>query len=716
MSDTRENDVRNCNVGLKVRSNFKHGVFLVFKSSDIDKISHVASALRSYSIRCIYDNNDHKVFPIGQIVFKSIVEGIENSEKTLLLLSRNSIDSTWVLLETVLALEQSKKRNELTLRIVLNGVNEHDIPFLKREFLASVPHRTLDFNKEGWEERLANYVKEDIQLPDILPVGSLAHGLVFSHFIGYYRYVLPELRRRLQDHPIYRNNPGRVSTKYYLLLPSSCKVEDSLAGTDVTNKISIEKETKLMIEVHHSGKPREIYITVYSIKKEGEEPFYFFADCPNVLNAIYTMSVDTLAKVDIPFHVARFYYTMNEVINHTLNKDCNGVVELLRYNDSTESRECVLYEAIKRTLCTTDSVTKQILHRDLPPQTSQPQTDVTILCHPDCEKDLHIAETIATYLEKKGFKVKRDFGAEGANETVMKIAKAKWYIFVISRNTLDFTDTTARKCITCLQCSISDDSLCVLPVLVDVEPRELPSLIKWVTLISANDPSYCDVILQTISGQPIKMQYKIPCGDIATGLAWAAYINYLSIIMKPGIHARIVQLLQRQGLQCGCIEKLFIIVPSSCKTETSLHEKANEKSIPPPIDYVGKTEPLEKNMAGQHRTFYLHMYKYTDQQKKQSVCFMAEYCASINCLFEMSKLQFAGLTREDMERQCRQFVCTMTDIMNRKAVKDRLGDISHLVEFVFYEDTKKTLLNAIHEQIIQKHNTVITADGNRNTA
>jgi hypothetical protein len=64
---------------------------------------------------------------------------------------------------------------------------------------------------------------------------------------------------------------------------------------------------------------------------------------------------------------------------------------------------------------------------------------------------------------------------------------------------------------------------------------------------------------------------------------------------------------------------------------------------------------------------------------------MSEYCAAINCIKEMGNLPFSGITREDMSRQCEKFVEVMKDIINRKAVKDRLGDISKLVHFVFYD-------------------------------
>ncbi|XP_060598452.1 uncharacterized protein LOC132752175, partial [Ruditapes philippinarum] len=345
-----------------------------------------------------------------------------------------------------------------------------------------------------------------------------------------------------------------------------------------------------------------------------------------------------------------------------------------------------------------DSKKQHTPHTLLSPNAKQPENDVTILCHPDCSNDLLHADKIEKELVKNNFKVVKDY--EGGNEPGLTIKPAKWYILVVSKTTFNSTNLTAFKCAACLDNSITNDSVSVLPVLVGVEPCEIPAMIRWVTMISVTDHNYLEAILQIVKGQPVRMQDKIPCGDVATGLAWACYINYLSITMEPGLRDRIVKLMKSKDVMCDCIEKLFIIVPLSCKTEPKLAEKANETSETPVIQYVGKSEVVEKELAGQHRTFYIHMYKYTDPETENSVCFMSEYCAAINNIKEMGNLPFSGITREDMSRQCEKFVEVMEDIMNRKAVKDKLGDISKLVHFVFYDDSKQTLIEAIKEQII----------------
>jgi hypothetical protein len=67
-------------------------------------------------------------------------------------------------------------------------------------------------------------------------------------------------------------------------------------------------------------------------KRFSFQEYYFFADFPNVLNSMFKMEADQLAEVDIRFQIARFYYTMNEMINHAENKVCHNTVQLVLFN------------------------------------------------------------------------------------------------------------------------------------------------------------------------------------------------------------------------------------------------------------------------------------------------------------------------------------------------------------------------------------------------
>jgi hypothetical protein len=164
-----------------------------------------------------------------------------------------------------------------------------------------------------------------VPLPDILPLeGSLAHGLVFSHYDGFLSHVLPGklfsvtkdctfvfvslkyglfyiiddaylkkiilmhmngytylirrnnilyivvLKQTIEQTSIYRAHPQRVSRKYHILLPKTCDVNGSFESYDDQNKIRIKKQDIIEFKKSHVDKPRVFKLSIYEITKECE--------------------------------------------------------------------------------------------------------------------------------------------------------------------------------------------------------------------------------------------------------------------------------------------------------------------------------------------------------------------------------------------------------------------------------------------------------------
>jgi hypothetical protein len=61
------------------------------------------------------------------------------------------------------------------------------------------------------------------------------------------------------------------------------------------------------------------------------QSYYFFADCPNILNAMFVMNKERLKVVDMRHQLAQLQYILGEVINHAENNDCFGTVNLILY-------------------------------------------------------------------------------------------------------------------------------------------------------------------------------------------------------------------------------------------------------------------------------------------------------------------------------------------------------------------------------------------------
>ena len=151
MSDTVEE------TRLEDIANFEYDVFIIFATEDEPLARQVCEGLERNNKRCIAQFK-HEAFSIGQNVFDNVVKNVAKSKATLLLLTAKSMESHWVTLETILALEESTRSNKLRLRLLLYNVTETEINRLKRGVLSAVPPVKLDLNKDDWSQELAREI------------------------------------------------------------------------------------------------------------------------------------------------------------------------------------------------------------------------------------------------------------------------------------------------------------------------------------------------------------------------------------------------------------------------------------------------------------------------------------------------------------------------------------------------------------------------------
>jgi hypothetical protein len=78
---------------------------------------------------------------------------------------------------------------------------------------------------------------------------------------------------------------------------------------------------------------------------------------------------------------------------------------------------------------------------------------------------------------------------------------AKWQIFLLSENTFTTPNTLLYRCSVMLREGLMDNALRVIPVLNGIEVKDIPRYIKWVTVVSASEPNYCEKIFMTMKGK-----------------------------------------------------------------------------------------------------------------------------------------------------------------------------------------------------------------------
>lgn len=104
--------------------NVKNDVFIVYSSANKNDVKDtILPVLENAGLRVTYDND----FLPGRSTFQSITEAVFGSKKTLIFLTKQSLESTWCRLELLVALEKTQKTNVHSVVLLLNGLEPKEV-------------------------------------------------------------------------------------------------------------------------------------------------------------------------------------------------------------------------------------------------------------------------------------------------------------------------------------------------------------------------------------------------------------------------------------------------------------------------------------------------------------------------------------------------------------------------------------------------------------
>ena len=128
--------------------------FLIYSLVDENLAKAVWQSLKNKGLNITQHRDPDGPFQYKASCFDNMVNAIEKSEKVLVLFTKAAVDSGFVSLEMMLALEKSQRTGQLCLYLIAVGLQEDEICALKHGLLGSVPHIPVNFNRENWEENL----------------------------------------------------------------------------------------------------------------------------------------------------------------------------------------------------------------------------------------------------------------------------------------------------------------------------------------------------------------------------------------------------------------------------------------------------------------------------------------------------------------------------------------------------------------------------------
>ncbi|KAK3584674.1 hypothetical protein CHS0354_001259 [Potamilus streckersoni] len=700
-------------MNLSVKPNYD--VFLVHSEADKETTIYIDGVLSKAGINCIASFKDN-LFPPGREIFENIQHAVENSKVTLVLLTNESKSSPWVTLETILALEKSQRLKQVCIRLLLLGTEKSDEDKLRVGILESLPHLFIDVASSEWEHSLVELIRAPSAFTDILPAGNIALGLVYSLVVGYYGYVLPELKTALERSRYYV--PKKTSLRFFILLPHDSRPYTTI--TDYEKRIKHVGKVNVTQEIH-GGKPREYKVDLYSIKHDALE-YYFVAEYPNVLNTMYQIQHQGIANIELGLQMARFKFALRKVLNNAVHENCHNTYNIMEYNATASVESKQLYNLVL------NKIREELLDEDaeknsslvtIPPltpgSTVQPSEcsnvqvhDAIIIWSTEDSEDSKVAENIKSALTAHRYTFVQDVG----KSYFSSLKAGRWKIFVISKEGLEnnlqkFLYRAAKAE------SINKNRLFVIPVLRGMNIQEVPDFIKWVTYLSADEEGYVDRLIQTMKGGEMPMEAKLPAGDVATGLAWGFILNYLPIPLlgkcedNTDLTDRIRKKLQEKALSSACIKKLYITIPKTCKTiaiETNTEKNPNSGPL---IENLGRLKTVKFTSSGTvNRPYELIMYRMTTKEtmllpgSRTEICFLAEQATPSFTLFNMStKYSNAGLSSEYLVEQARDFSELCTKYIAGHDFKNKVADIENLCRFVYFDDEKKSVQDSLLDEI-----------------
>ncbi|CAG2217974.1 MITA [Mytilus edulis] len=457
----------------------------------------------------------------GQIFLSSLTELVDKVDKTLLFITKNAMQSSWCSLELLIGLERSQRKQQLSVVLLLHGIEEKDIP----QIAVLQEARKIIFTKENdsWVTETVERIREKETIKQLMPAGNVAHGLVWSHYAGLLQYILPDLENNLKESEWYKDQSilqNHVSTKFYEMVPTSCTCHFDLSKID--DNIKLVKVLELSNTIR-GGNVRKFAVKLYSIT-DGDQTYFCICEYPSAIGAMKAMEDHHLAKFSIDdkkLQLARFYYTMNSVINHfdiSRNK-----ARVVLFNDETEKVSEVLVKAIKQDLQLTEKVMpKESPIRpkleDLEPTPELEYQYQVYIAHSENTEDKQSAKEIIEYLEQKGIhSILKN--PDSPNDPENSVKDKMLQLRVLAA----------------LHDGILKRRVRVIPVVDRRNDIYIPDALQWVTYVPYNGQtkSHLKSLHNIVSGEdfPLKTEMLLPAGDVANGLAWGYVVNYLRVIL-----------------------------------------------------------------------------------------------------------------------------------------------------------------------------------------
>ncbi|KAL5004937.1 hypothetical protein ScPMuIL_018393 [Solemya velum] len=615
---------------------------------------------------------------------------MSKSSVTLVIVSDNFMDSPLLTFESIVALEKCQNLRDRSVMALISKEIEHSHPdIFQIPFMKKASKMILDTNRVIKQlDTLTKEINVWSKAKSDFPVTSVAHGLAWSHYLGYLKIILPELKKNIRSCELYRSSRHRMPLKLYILLPQSCRCPSIISKLD--NNIKCVGQLDSVLGIRGGNFDSHCKAKVYRLQDEDGRNYFCVVQYAQALSIVCHMeSTGYLTENQRKNLWQEYTENLQKLINFPENRHFSGLVHFVPYKDDHEDDALNLpsphlLKAVKEDISEIVRWNEKSMydsHADK--RQVERNKNISRVCIQGNHSD--ISFHLKLFLEEKGFDVCIEMNCE------QKMSKSLIVIFILSSDYM--TKQKLRLNIfreIVLQVKSKVD---IIPLLVDVCPTKIPESLLWVTYIDMRkDRQYKNRILEILRGKNWSRSGHVPAVGVSSGLAWRYYITYLSVVL-PGLMEVLDQLTDSE---CPSgVRKLYGILPKSCTCWVHLGDAAPSEEI----HFIEKMLLFKsRDTETAIKEYYGNLYTITDKNDK-TYKILAEYVTPVICFKEM--LDMGSLTQDDVEREIQCFMNTVMTLLEGGGIKV----INHW-KFVYYDDSQESLFEAlirvIHEDLSEE--------------
>lgn len=137
----------------------RYKVFLAYSECDADAARNIWQSLRKKGLNITHHTDPDGPFVGGESAYQNMADVIENSDKTIVYLSKSALESGFVCLEIMLAVEKTQRTGRMAIEFIAERLSDDEVEKLKPGLLTAIRVLRIDMNRENWEEQLIHEIK-----------------------------------------------------------------------------------------------------------------------------------------------------------------------------------------------------------------------------------------------------------------------------------------------------------------------------------------------------------------------------------------------------------------------------------------------------------------------------------------------------------------------------------------------------------------------------